>query len=248
MELFPDRAHVRLLSRVHGTYLHADEDGWSVSLSPHRASLNTAWAVHRLEHVGVSYVLLHSAAYGRYLAVLPHPSLEDQHFGVFQRVYDTPIQVDIMWRVFPASDGNGGVELRHPVHPHVGLPPWIVEAIPPRPLPPNLPEEIPNGVEHPVVLRRIIRYVRANNFGIFNLPWRTFRLNGRSVVDLVGALGVILGANFNNITLCVRAGFHGRLTPLVIDLPISEEPMDIVVFVTDAPEHLELQHPDVDAP
>jgi hypothetical protein len=67
------------------------------------------------------------------------------------------------------------------------------------------------------------------------MPWRTFRFHGRSVVHLVGALGVVLGVGFNNITLCARAGFHGRLTPLVIDLPTSEEPMDIVIFVTDAP-------------
>ena len=34
MELFPDGIHVRLRSRVHGTYLHADEDGVGVSLRP----------------------------------------------------------------------------------------------------------------------------------------------------------------------------------------------------------------------
>ena len=34
------------------------------------------------------------------------------------------------------------------------------------------------------------------------------------------------------ITLCVRPGFYGRLCPLVIDLPRSEEPKDIVVLIT----------------
>ena len=32
--------------------------------------------------------------------------------------------------------------------------------------------------------------------------------------------------------LCVRAGSQGRLTPLVIDLPADEQPMEIVVFTT----------------
>ncbi|OEL32765.1 hypothetical protein BAE44_0006217 [Dichanthelium oligosanthes] len=70
MELFPDRAHVRLQNRVRGTFLHADQDGVGVSLSWCRASLNTAWQVHRVQRGGNDYVL-HSAAYGRCLAVSP---------------------------------------------------------------------------------------------------------------------------------------------------------------------------------
>nr|CAB3469776.1 unnamed protein product [Digitaria exilis] len=67
MELFPDAdgAHLRLRSRVHGTYLHADADGEGASSSTQRASLNTAWAVHRLVRGGGSCVLVCSAAYGR---------------------------------------------------------------------------------------------------------------------------------------------------------------------------------------
>lgn len=46
MEQFHDRDHVRLRSRVHGTYLHADEDGRGVSLQPTGASLTAVWTVH----------------------------------------------------------------------------------------------------------------------------------------------------------------------------------------------------------
>lgn len=60
-------------------------------------------------------------------------------------------------------------------------------------------------------------------------------LDGRSVVDLIGELVVILNVNYNEIRLCVRAGLYGRLTPLVINLPDSEETMDIVIFTTGSP-------------
>ncbi|CAN6202430.1 unnamed protein product [Urochloa humidicola] len=249
MDQFPDRAHVRLLSREHDAYFHADEDGWGVSMSPHRASLNTAWAVHRLERVGVTYVLLRGAAYGRYLALLPEPAPPgNPSVYIAQSVYETPIPVSLMWDVLPAGNGGDDVNLRHVEYVSFVLPRLTVESIPARQVPPDLPVEIPNGVPHPLLLRRVIRHVRANHSGIFILPWRTFQLSGRSVVDLVGALAVILGVNYNDIMLCVRAGFYGRLTPLVIDLPISEEPMDIVIYQTNSPAALELQHPDIDAP
>nr|CAB3469788.1 unnamed protein product [Digitaria exilis] len=256
MELFLDRAHLRLRSREDDTYHHADEDGWGVSGSPHRASLNTAWVVHLLRHVGATYVLLHGAAYGRYLALRYQPQLappqmqpQGHHldYRTIQRVYDTPVQADVMWELRPAGDGSGDVRLRHAMYHAFVMPLWIVEAIPARQLPPDLPQQVPNGVEHPVVLRRLIRYVRVDNSGIFNLPWRTFMLDGRSVVDLIGELVVILNVNYNEIRLCVRAGLYGRLTPLVINLPDSEETMDIVIFTTGSPAALELRHPDVDA-
>ncbi|CAN6172629.1 unnamed protein product [Urochloa humidicola] len=249
MNQFADRAHVRLRSRDFGTYLHADEDGWGVSQSPHRASLNTAWTVHRLERIGVTYVLFHGAAYGRYLALLPEPA-PPGHPVVrrpAQSVYDTPIQGNLMWNVHPAADGSDDVDLRHVEHGAFLMPRFVVEPIPARLLPPDFPVETPNGIQHPLVLQRTIRYVQANLSGIFILPWRTFQFHGRFVVDLVRYLMVILHVNFNDIALCVRAGFYGRLTPLVINLPISEEPMDVIVYHTNSAAALELQHPDMDA-
>ena len=76
MEQFPDGAYVRLRSRVDGggyLCLHADEDGAGVSPRGHRGSLSVAWQVHRVLHGGASAtrVLLHGAAYARYLAFRP---------------------------------------------------------------------------------------------------------------------------------------------------------------------------------
>jgi hypothetical protein len=115
MERFPDGAHVRLRSRVRGRYLHADEDGTGVFLSPVRASLNAAWRVHRVVRDGVPFVLLHGAAYGSYLAATDDPAPPDHHGQrVVQGVYDHPEEDAVAWTVVEAEGGDGGdVLLRH---------------------------------------------------------------------------------------------------------------------------------------
>jgi hypothetical protein len=90
-------------------------------------------------------------------------------------------------------------------------------------------QQLPRGV----VLRRTIIYMRANNQGKFDpLDRRTYGFSGRSLFHLTGDLANQLRENFHRITLCVLAGSQGRLTPLVIDLPADEQPMEIVVFTT----------------
>jgi len=96
-----------------------------------------------------TYVLLHSAAYGRYLGVridydeAPQEGYPVAGFRVVQCIYNTPQQTDIMWE---ALGWNGGVLLRPRVHPEavdqIALH-CTVEAIPPRPAPPQLPDQIP---------------------------------------------------------------------------------------------------------
>ncbi|OEL32763.1 hypothetical protein BAE44_0006219 [Dichanthelium oligosanthes] len=154
MELFADGAHVWLRSRAHAAYLYADEDGSGVSWSPGRASLNTAWKVHRLVRGGTSYVLLHGAAYGRYLGLTPDdappaPGI-DRVCRPVQLAYGTPEQDDVLWEAFEAEDGSGDVHMCHRTygkcrdfsHPSTMMG-WIVEAIPPREDPPELPPVIP---------------------------------------------------------------------------------------------------------
>ncbi|CAL5046156.1 unnamed protein product [Urochloa decumbens] len=163
MELFPDGAHVRLRSRVHGTYLHADSDGVGASTSPRRASLSAAWAAHRLVRGGAAYVLLRSAAYGRYLALWSPPAPRGQVGGggrPILRAYDDPEQDDVLWVAVRAAgdededEGDDGVLLRHGRDgtSFVGVSGdsddnrrshWVVEAIPPRQRPPFLPAPVP---------------------------------------------------------------------------------------------------------
>jgi hypothetical protein len=168
MQQFPERAHVRLRSRVHGGYLHADEDGAGVSLRwRRRGSLHAAWQVHRVLHDGTTCVLLHSAAYGRYLAVSPDPP-PPGHRGrhrVVQGEYGEQGVDPILWKPVGSGHAGGYVLLRHVSYRLLRangryrfwlagvsvddfdnqsmMMHWKVEAIPPRPAPPVLPPPTP---------------------------------------------------------------------------------------------------------
>ena len=122
MNQFHDGHHVRLRSRAHRTrtYLHAAADGESATLSQVRASMNAAWAVHiyhRADGDGEGfydddgpYLLLHSAAYGRYLAATAtRAPLALGHLGFRAelRDYDHPVVPDIMWLDIRAGLGRG---------------------------------------------------------------------------------------------------------------------------------------------
>jgi len=85
--------------------------------------------------------------------------------------------------------------------------------------------------------QRTIRHVRANDQGEFDQNsdnWSTFSYYGRSVFNLRVQVGArqLAGEIGDGITLAVRPGLQGRLTPLVTDLPRSVDTMDIVVFNT----------------
>ncbi|XP_066373272.1 uncharacterized protein [Miscanthus floridulus] len=257
MEFFPDGMHLRLRNRKHGTYLHADEDGVYVSLSLHRASLNTAWQVHRvLRDVGKEYVLLHSAAYGRYLALSPDQvSLVYVGHHAVQGVYESPEQDDVLWEAVWVDDEGGDVLMLHvsnrllraaPWNPLLNsrvfvdidnagsMMHWVVEAIPLRPKPPPLPAVTPLPIG--VVLWRTIVYMRADDHGNFDpLARRTYEFSGRSLCQLTGDLANQLREQSHRIMLCVRAGSHGRLTPLAIDLPSNQQAMEIIVLTTMSP-------------
>jgi hypothetical protein len=116
MELFPDGHHVRLQSRDRaGMYLHANEDGVGVYLSRERATLRAAWQVHRvLREDGATYVLLHGAAYGRYLKATDIRA----PFGyrgvlVVQGVYDDKRDDSVAWVPVRFKDAKDQVLLQH---------------------------------------------------------------------------------------------------------------------------------------
>ncbi|KAL6897969.1 hypothetical protein ACP4OV_006565 [Aristida adscensionis] len=286
MELFPDGHHVRLRSRVHGRYLHADEDAVGVSLRPRRAraSLGAAWAVHLVVRRGATYLLLHSAASGRYLALSGQPA-PPGHRGrrAVLLEYHQPEQEDIVWIAVRAGLGwddhvlllhrsdrllraNGRYRFWHTgvtvddIDNRSTMMHWAVEPIPPRPAPPALPLPSP----HPAVRirdglfswrwelwvdRRMVRYVRADDLGHFPQDgWRTMEFYGRSVHHLRMDLAQRVGAGDPaDITLCVRAAVHGRPTPLVVDLPWSQWPLQVVVLTAGSPGAQGLRHPNVDA-
>ncbi|BAT10489.1 Os10g0358900 [Oryza sativa Japonica Group] len=98
---------------------------------------------------------------------------------------------------------------------------------------------VPTRPERPIVphlpcwplLNREIQFVTvddADNFGFGSV-----RFTGRSVdllrEDLMRRIG------YDDFTMCVRAGRHGRLTPLFIDLPHSRETLCIVLIRPNTP-------------
>ncbi|KAL6897968.1 hypothetical protein ACP4OV_006564 [Aristida adscensionis] len=299
MEFFPDLHHVRLRSRVHGTYLHADESGVGVSLRPRgaRASLNAAWLVRRILRDGTTCFLLQSAAYGRYLVATPWEA-PPGHRGFLVDVHDhDEAEADpFVWKAVGAAAGND-VLVRHisnrllrangryrfwhtgvTVDDHANrstMMHWIVEAIPRRAEPLPLPGPIHD--EHNIgAFGRLLRFRRAvaplnqrtirylielekpaiadrarktcNNFN--ENSWDEFEFQGWSFFNLRIEVAQRIDevAFFFAMVMCVRAGIHGGLIPLTVDLPRSTEPMEIVIVTIGTQTAEELLHPDIHAP
>nr|BAX24956.1 hypothetical protein [Oryza punctata] len=83
-------------------------------------------------------------------------------------------------------------------------------------------------------IARAIRFVRAEREspdGTFpHVAWACFEFTGRSLFNLRIELARRLNfAVVSDVIICVRAGFFGRLTPLVTDLPPNNVIMEIIV-------------------
>ncbi|XP_048539215.1 uncharacterized protein LOC125518405 [Triticum urartu] len=265
MDQFHDRQHVRLRSRVLGTYLHADHDGERVSLSRRRDSLNTAWVAHIHQRADGPYLLLHSAAYGRYLGTTFKPAPLGHHgCRTEQRDYDDePDLMAVMWKAAGAGfddvvllrnaagrylSWNTGVTVDN-IGNISAMMYWTVEHIPAREGPPG-PIHTPSPGYHSLMLwrnpvvSRLIRFMLSDPHGPIYTQhcWTTLRFRGRSVFHLRDELArriafVLDGRQSCDLVMCVRAGRRGRLTPLVVDLPSSGygETLWIVVFMSGTP-------------
>ncbi|XP_037481157.1 uncharacterized protein LOC119358854 [Triticum dicoccoides] len=288
MDHFQDGHHVRLRSRVQRTYLHAAADGESVTLSQPRASMNAAWAVHIYdggdgEGEGDGdgpYLLLHSAAYGRYLSATATPARRGHHgLRVELRDYDQPEVEAIKWRAIGSGFADDVVMLRHVGGSYLrangkylpwnstgvsvddkasSMMYWIVEPIPLREAGiPAIPGPLPNRPIFSAIFSsrgRRIRFVLALEDGYYPEEvdaddWRQFWFRGRSAFSLRGNLAAHIDEDDPNIAMCVRAGRHGRLTPLVVNLPDGGYggTLEIVVFLARTPGYDALRYPDVDA-
>uniref|UniRef100_K3YN70 DUF569 domain-containing protein n=1 Tax=Setaria italica TaxID=4555 RepID=K3YN70_SETIT len=128
---------------------------------------------------------------------------------------------------------------------------WAVEAIPSKHVQPELPlasdpdwvkfldgacpplAGLRRWVAAAATQQREIRWVLADGSGEFREEnWASFQYSGRSAILLRSKLAH-LTLQFCSLTLFIRAGRHGQLTPLVTDLPRSRERLDIVVFRAD---------------
>jgi len=80
---------------------------------------------------------------------------------------------------------------------------------------------------------RQIRYVRGETDGSVNEgAWRSMQLNTHNLMQLRLTLACRLGASrdVTRTTLCVRAGRYAHLSPLLVDLPIGNDRIDIVIL------------------
>ncbi|XP_037481155.1 uncharacterized protein LOC119358852 [Triticum dicoccoides] len=275
MDLFHDGHHVRLRNLVQRTYLHAADDGVGVTLRETRASMNAAWAVHIYHGDEGPYLLLHSAAYGRYLAAAAKPARLG-HIGLRAELsdYDLPEVEAIMWRAVGSGFEDDVVLLRHVGGRYLRangkylswnssgvsvdddaspMMYWVVEPIPFREAGmPAIPGPLPT---RPRCLSAIFGSPRRHILFVRALEevdgWRLFLFKGRSVFRLRDDLAfrVAAGVDDPNIAMCVRAGRYGRLTPLVVPHGGygDGEILEIVVFLAGTPGYDALRYPDVDA-
>ncbi|KAM3207622.1 hypothetical protein ACQJBY_062711 [Aegilops geniculata] len=261
MEQFHDGHHVRLRSRQLGTYLHADDNGIGVSLHHRRASMNAAWAVH-LHHDETwedDYLLLYSAAYGRYLAAKDAPAPGGGR-RVVQRKYDHPEFEAMFWYAALSESGeevclhhfHGGslrANTRYPyprwnigvsVHDTGNVTTtmhWVVEHIPSREGMPPLPVPFAAAMWE----WRLIHYVWPNV-----VDRGSFWFRGRSVYHLRDELATRLAIDASDLVMCFHT-YAAWLTPLLVDLTRNHQPIVIEVVIAGTPVHAALRYPDVDA-
>uniref|UniRef100_J3M3D6 DUF569 domain-containing protein n=1 Tax=Oryza brachyantha TaxID=4533 RepID=J3M3D6_ORYBR len=115
---------------------------------------------------------------------------------------------------------------------------WRVEVVPPmtvRPLLDDPPAQLMHRTNPPVEsdVSRVIWYVRADGNGRYaEQEWASVRVNTNNLTHLRLTLSERLGHSRGDaaqITLCVRAGRYARLSPLLVDLPMGNNPLHIVV-------------------
>lgn len=91
---------------------------------------------------------------------------------------------------------------------------------------------------------KIIRYVKADLDGVINeMAWSNIRLNSNS---LVITMQMILQQDNDvlHAAICVRGGQYGQLTPLLVDLPTSNDRVDVVLLSPNTAVHLHLLYPE----
>ncbi|KAL6634670.1 hypothetical protein ACP70R_027341 [Stipagrostis hirtigluma subsp. patula] len=135
---------------------------------------------------------------------------------------------------------------------------WAIESVPVRMARPSILDptrQLTHSRDRPPTegqVTRSIRYIRAGADGSIaedEAAWTTMQFRSSSLMQLRLTLASRLGAagRADQTTLCIRGGPHGQLTPLLIDLPIGKDPIDIVIFNHGTQADNDLRYPDLDA-
>ncbi|XP_044431772.1 uncharacterized protein [Triticum aestivum] len=225
---------------------------------------------HRHPGEDGQFLLLHSAAYGHYLAATDVPA-PPGHRGlrVEQRDYYHPEVEPLVWHAI-LSESEEEVYLRH-----IGgaclrangrywntdasvdyiedldnisrkmL--WVMEQIPAREVMPPLPRPI--GLPHPMLRSRMIMYMWRNILGGL-ITRGSFVFWGRSVFrlrnHLVRRLRPMIDLDDSELVMGLPTR-DGRMFPLVVDLPSSGHTLHIFLTIIGTPAHEELRYADVAA-
>ncbi|KAL5202086.1 hypothetical protein ABZP36_013038 [Zizania latifolia] len=115
---------------------------------------------------------------------------------------------------------------------------WWIEVVTTSTTRPTLidpPAQLMHPTNPPVEaeMSRVIWYVRGDSNGRYSeQDWATMRVNTNSLMHLRFTLASRLGQDSDALqtTLCVRAGRYAHLSPLLIDLPIGNDPIQIVLL------------------
>ncbi|CAM0955097.1 unnamed protein product [Alopecurus aequalis] len=240
-----DDQHVLLYSAAYGRYLVATDAsaprgcrGFRVEQRNYDGELEQeAIRWQALTNGSGDYILLRNAAYGRYgylRANGRHPGWNEAVVSVD----DFPSTV-MQWVVvhIPSVD---------PFDNFSTMMEWVVVPIPIRQSVPRLPR--PNWLAESLAALLPPWEVELMGYGeeVYPNPvWFFFR--GWSVFRLRNQLAYLLGImrfDRDDFVMYVRAGTHGRFTPLVVDLPLSRLTLGIRV---ELPANVEQRYLNVDA-
>ncbi|KQK19539.1 uncharacterized protein LOC112270552 [Brachypodium distachyon] len=189
-----------------------------------------------------------------------------------------PEEESVLWRVIPAASGDdvllrhsaGGRYLRangngrrntgvtvEKIRSLTTMAQWEVEVIPANPNFPGIPGPIyepvrrdrrilSTGRELPPL--RLIRFVQADAEGEYNEDgWSQFSFRGNSIYQLRNE--VANRVHINSFVMCVRAGLHAPLAPMLANLPSGRtgNTLYIVVIQSTTPAELAPRYPDINA-
>ncbi|KAL6865464.1 hypothetical protein ACP4OV_016615 [Aristida adscensionis] len=114
---------------------------------------------------------------------------------------------------------------------------WTIEVVPVATDRPTLRaprQQLMHGHSRPPrvdEVRRSLRYIVAEADGSFDpTGWTTLEVHTSNLHQVWHALQAATDQPAQDITICIRAGVHGELTPLVIDLPIGNDAIDLVIL------------------
>ncbi|KAL6840997.1 hypothetical protein ACP4OV_029257 [Aristida adscensionis] len=98
-------------------------------------------------------------------------------------------------------------------------------------------------------VHRALRYVVAEADGSIDddMGWTTLEIGTNKLMEVRHVLQDAMHHQEDNITICIRGGRYGRITPLLTDLPIGKNPIDVFILNHGTQADNELQFPDLDA-